>query len=163
MSNEKMYMTVDGNTAAAYTSYAFTEISGIYPITPSSPMADAVDHWAQEGRKNIFGQTVKVTQMQSEAGAAGTVHGALQAGALACSYTSSQGLLLMIPDLYKMAGQLVTLRHPCCRSCGRWPCAFHLRRPFGRDGLQTDRLCYVGFLQRSGNDGFGRGRPFGGD
>ena len=105
MSNEKMYMTVDGNTAAAYTSYAFTEMSGIYPITPSSPMADAVDHWAQEGRKNIFGQTVKVTQMQSEAGAAGTVHGALQAGALACSYTSSQGLLLKIPDLYKMAGQ----------------------------------------------------------
>lgn len=80
MSNEKMYMTVDGNTAAAYTSYAFTELSGIYPITPSSPMADAVDHWAQEGRKNILAETVKVTQMQSEAGAADTVHGALQAG-----------------------------------------------------------------------------------
>ena len=119
MSNEKMYMTVDGNTAAAYTSYAFTEISGIYPITPSSPMADAVDHWAQEGRKNIFGQTVKVTQMQSEAGAAGTVHGALQAGALACSYTSSQGLLLMIPDLYKMAGQLLpSVIHVAARAVG---------------------------------------------
>lgn len=119
MSNEKMYMTVDGNTAAAYTSYAFTEMSGIYPITPSSPMADAVDHWAQEGRKNIFGQTVKVTQMQSEAGAAGTVHGALQAGALACSYTSSQGLLLMIPDLYKMAGQLLpSVIHVAARAVG---------------------------------------------
>ncbi len=119
MSKEKRYLTVDGNTAAAYTSYAFTEVSGIYPITPSSPMADAVDHWAQEGRNNIFGQTVKVTQMQSEAGAAGTVHGALQAGALACSYTSSQGLLLMIPDMYKMAGELLpAVVHVAARAVG---------------------------------------------
>ena len=105
--------TMDGNTAAAHVSYAFTEVAGIYPITPSSPMADNVDQWAAAGRKNIFGTTVKVIEMQSEAGASGTVHGSLAAGALTTTYTASQGLLLMIPNMYKIAGELL-------------PCVFHV-------------------------------------
>ncbi len=103
----RKFKTMDGNTAAAHVSYAFTEVAGIYPITPSSPMADNVDQWAAAGRKNIFGQTVKVIEMQSEAGAAGTVHGSLAAGALTTTYTASQGLLLMIPNMYKIAGELL--------------------------------------------------------
>ncbi len=105
--------TMDGNTAAAHVSYAFTEVAGIYPITPSSPMADYVDQWSAQGRKNIFGTTVKVAEMQSEAGASGTVHGSLAAGALTTTYTASQGLLLMIPNMYKIAGELL-------------PCVFHV-------------------------------------
>jgi len=97
--------TMDGNHAAAHASYAFTDVAAIYPITPSSVMAEATDEWATAGRKNIFGQTVQVTEMQSEAGAAGTVHGSLAAGALTTTYTASQGLLLMIPNLYKVAGE----------------------------------------------------------
>ena len=99
--------SMDGNNAAAYVSYAFTEVAGIYPITPSSPMADYVDQWSAKGMKNIFGTTVKVAEMQSEAGAAGTVHGSLAAGALTTTYTASQGLLLMIPNMYKIAGELL--------------------------------------------------------
>ena len=99
--------TMDGNHAAAYASYAFTEVAAIFPITPSSPMAELVDEWAAHGKKNIFGQTVKVVEMQSEAGASGTMHGSLQAGALTTTYTASQGLLLMIPNIYKMAGELL--------------------------------------------------------
>ena len=91
----RKFKTMDGNTAAAHVSYAFTEVAGIYPITPSSPMADNVDQWSAAGRKNIFGDTVKVVEMQSEAGAAGTVHGSLAAGALTTTYTASQGLLLV--------------------------------------------------------------------
>ena len=105
--------SMDGNTAAAHVSYALTEVAGIYPITPSSPMADSVDQWAAAGQKNIFGTTVKVIEMQSEAGAAGTVHGSLAAGALTTTYTASQGLLLMIPNMYKIAGELL-------------PCVFHV-------------------------------------
>lgn len=97
--------TMDGNHAAAHASYAYTDVAAIYPITPSSVMAEATDEWATQGRKNIFGQTVQVTEMQSEAGASGTVHGSLVAGALTTTYTASQGLLLMIPNLYKMAGE----------------------------------------------------------
>ena len=103
----RKFKTMDGNTAAAHVSYAFTEVAGIYPITPSSPMADNVDQWSAAGRKNIFGDTVKVVEMQSEAGAAGTVHGSLAAGALTTTYTASQGLLLMIPNMYKIAGELL--------------------------------------------------------
>ena len=109
----RKFKTMDGNTAAAHVSYAFTEVAGIYPITPSSPMADNVDQWSAAGRKNIFGNTVKVVEMQSEAGAAGTVHGSLAAGALTTTYTASQGLLLMIPNMYKIAGELL-------------PCVFHV-------------------------------------
>lgn len=99
--------TMDGNTAASYVSYAFTDVAAIFPITPSSNMAENVDEWAAEGRKNIFGQTVQVVEMQSEGGAAGAVHGSLQAGALTTTYTASQGLLLMIPNMYKIAGELL--------------------------------------------------------
>ena len=97
--------TMDGNTAAAYVSYAFTEVSSIYPITPSSPMAEHIDEWVAQGKKNVFNQTVKVVEMQSEAGAAGALHGILQSGALGTTYTASQGLLLMIPNMYKMVGE----------------------------------------------------------
>ncbi len=106
MSN-KVMKTMDGNTAAAYVSYAFTDVAAIYPITPSSNMAEFVDEWAANGKKNIFGQTVHVSELQSEAGAAGAVHGSLQAGALTTTFTASQGLLLMIPNMYKIAGELL--------------------------------------------------------
>ena len=101
----RKFKSMDGNEAAAHVSYAFTEVAGIYPITPSSPMADHVDQWAAQGRKNIFGTPVNVVEMESEAGAAGTVHGSLGAGALTTTYTASQGLLLMIPNMYKIAGE----------------------------------------------------------
>ena len=101
----RSFKSMDGNEAAAYVSYAFTEVAGIYPITPSSPMADHVDQWAAQGKKNIFGTKVNVIEMESEAGAAGTVHGSLVAGALTTTYTASQGLLLMIPNMYKIAGE----------------------------------------------------------
>ncbi|MDO4773032.1 MAG: pyruvate:ferredoxin (flavodoxin) oxidoreductase [Bacillota bacterium] len=103
----KKMKTMDGNMAAAYVSYAFTDVAAIYPITPSSSMAEYVDDWASHGRKNIFGQTVQVSEMQSEAGASGAVHGSLQGGALTTTYTASQGLLLMIPNMYKMAGEFL--------------------------------------------------------
>ena len=103
----KFMKTVDGNTAAAHVAYAFTEVAAIYPITPSSTMAELVDEWSSQGRKNVFGQKVKVVEMQSEAGAAGAFHGSLQAGALTSTFTASQGLLLMIPNMYKCAGELL--------------------------------------------------------
>ena len=109
----KKMMTMDGNNAAAYCSYAFTEVAAIYPITPSSTMAEVVDEMSAKGQKNIFGETVEVVEMQSEAGAAGAVHGSLQAGALTTTFTASQGLLLMIPNMYKIAGELL-------------PCVFHV-------------------------------------
>ena len=103
----KKMATMDGNTAAATISYMFTEVATIYPITPSSPMAEVVDIWVSQGKKNIFNEPVKVVEMQSEAGAAGAMHGSLQAGALTSTYTASQGLLLMIPNMYKMAGEML--------------------------------------------------------
>ena len=105
--------SMDGNNAAAHVSYAFSEVAAIYPITPSSPMADFVDQWSANGLKNIFGTRVKVVEMQSEAGAAGAVHGSLGAGALTTTYTASQGLLLMIPNMYKIAAEQL-------------PCVFHV-------------------------------------
>ncbi len=113
MAKEKKFITCDGNAAAAHIAYMFSEVSCIYPITPSSPMAENVDEWAAKGRKNMFGETVRLVELQSEAGAAGSVHGALQAGALTTTYTASQGLLLMIPNMYKIAGELL-------------PCVFHV-------------------------------------
>ena len=104
---EKKFITCDGNYAAAHVAYMFSEVAAIYPITPSSTMAELVDEWAAQGRKNIFGETVKVVEMQSEAGAAGAVHGSLQSGALTSTFTASQGLLLMIPNMYKIAGELL--------------------------------------------------------
>jgi pyruvate-ferredoxin/flavodoxin oxidoreductase len=103
----KIMQTMDGNTAAAYASYAFTDVATIYPITPSSDMAEHIDEWSANGKKNIFGQRVLVSEMQSEGGAAGAVHGSLTAGALTTTYTASQGLLLMIPNMYKIAGELL--------------------------------------------------------
>ncbi len=109
--------TMDGNTAAAWASYAFTDVAGIYPITPSSPMAEVTDEWAVDKKENIFGQPVKVVELQSEAGAAGTVHGSLAAGALTTTYTASQGLLLMIPNMYKIAGELLPGVIHCSARC----------------------------------------------
>lgn len=109
----KVFKSMDGNMAAAYVAYAFTDVAAIYPITPSSNMAEYTDEWAAHGQKNIFGQSVMVTEMQSEGGAAGAVHGSLQGGALTTTYTASQGLLLMIPNMYKIAGELL-------------PCVFHV-------------------------------------
>ena len=120
-------MTCDGNTAAAHVSYMFTEVAAIYPITPSSPMAEHVDDWAAKGRKNLFGQTVSVQEMESEGGAAGALHGSLQAGALTSTYTASQGLLLMIPNMYKIAGELL-------------PCVFNVTART----LATHALCSSG-------------------
>ncbi|MBO7234378.1 MAG: pyruvate:ferredoxin (flavodoxin) oxidoreductase [Paludibacteraceae bacterium] len=127
MAKEKKFLTCDGNQAAAHISYMFSEVAAIYPITPSSTMAEYVDEWAAQGRKNLFGETVLVQEMQSEAGAAGAVHGSLQAGALTTTYTASQGLLLMIPNMYKIAGELL-------------PCVFHV----SARTLASHALCIFG-------------------
>ena len=127
MAKEKKFITCDGNQAAAHISYMFSEVAAIYPITPSSTMAEYVDEWAAAGRKNIFGETVLVQEMQSEGGAAGAVHGSLQAGALTTTYTASQGLLLMIPNMYKIAGELL-------------PCVFHV----SARTLASHALCIFG-------------------
>ena len=114
---KKTMLSVDGNTAAALGSYNYIEVAGIYPITPSSPMAENIDVYASQGRKNFFGSVVKVSEMQSEAGASGAVHGVLQAGGLAATYTASQGLLLMIPNIYKWVGELLpAVLHVSARS-----------------------------------------------
>ena len=123
----KKFITCDGNQAAAHISYMFSEVAAIYPITPSSTMAEYVDEWAAQGRKNLFGETVLVQEMQSEGGAAGAVHGSLQAGALTTTYTASQGLLLMIPNMYKIAGELL-------------PCVFHV----SARTLASHSLCIFG-------------------
>ena len=127
MTKQKKFITCDGNQAAAHISYMFSEVAAIYPITPSSTMAEYVDEWAAAGRKNIFGETVLVQEMQSEAGAAGAVHGSLQAGALTSTYTASQGLLLMIPNMYKIAGEFL-------------PCVFHV----SARTLASHALCIFG-------------------
>ena len=127
MAKEKKFITCDGNQAAAHISYMFSEVAAIYPITPSSTMAEYVDEWAAAGRKNIFGETVLVQEMQSEGGAAGAVHGSLQAGALTTTYTASQGLLLMIPNMYKIAGEFL-------------PCVFHV----SARTLASHALCIFG-------------------
>ncbi|MBQ1250091.1 MAG: pyruvate:ferredoxin (flavodoxin) oxidoreductase, partial [Clostridia bacterium] len=119
--------TMDGNEAAAHVSYAFTDVAAIFPITPSSPMADYTDQWAANGLKNIFGQEVRLVEMQSEGGAAGAVHGSLAAGALTTTYTASQGLLLMIPNMYKIAGELL----PCVIHCSARALASHALSIFG--------------------------------
>ena len=127
MSKQKKFLTCDGNQAAAHISYMFSEVAAIYPITPSSTMAEYVDEWAAAGRKNIFGETVLVQEMQSEGGAAGAVHGSLQAGALTTTYTASQGLLLMIPNMYKIAGELL----PCVFRVSARTLASHSLSIFG--------------------------------
>ena len=117
---EKKFMSMDGNTACSTAAYMFTEVAAIYPITPSSPMAEVVDQWSTQGRKNIFGTKVKVAELQAEGGAAGAVHGALQGGALSTTFTASQGLLLMIPNIYKMAGEFLPgVIHVAARSLAK--------------------------------------------
>ena len=119
MSDKKVFKSMDGNEAASYISYAFTETAAIYPITPSSPMATHVDEWAANGMKNIFGTQVRIVEMQAEAGACGALQGMLEAGSLASTYTSSQGLMLMIPPMYRIAGlQLPAVMHVAARSVG---------------------------------------------
>ena len=130
MSKEKKFITCDGNQAAAHVSYMFTEVAAIYPITPSSPMAEHVDEWAARDQKNLFGQKVSVQEMQSEGGAAGAVHGSLQAGALTTTFTASQGLLLMIPNMYKIAGELL----PCVFDVSARTLASHSLCIFGDHG-----------------------------
>ena len=125
--SEKKFQSMDGNQAAAYTAYAFTEVAGIYPITPSSPMAEYLEEWASKGKKNLFGMPVKVVEMQSEAGAVGSVHGSLQAGALTTTFTASQGLLLKIPNMYKIAGELL----PCVIHVAARSLATHALSIFG--------------------------------
>ena len=120
-------MTIDGNTAAAHVAYALSEVAAIYPITPSSPMAENADEWATADRKNIFGQKLRIAEMQSEAGAAGAVHGSLAAGALTTTFTASQGLLLMIPNMYKIAGELT----PCVFHVSARALAYHALNIFG--------------------------------
>lgn len=119
MSSAKQFVTMDGNEACAYAAYAFSEVAAIYPITPSSPMAGKTDEWAAKGRKNVFGQTVTLVEMQSEAGAIGAIHGSLEAGALSTSFTSSQGLMLMIPVMHRISGErLPGVLHVASRTVG---------------------------------------------
>ena len=119
MGNKKM-VTIDGNTAAAHIAYAFSEVAAIYPITPSSPMGEYADSWASTGRVNMWGKKVDIMEMQSEAGAAGAVHGSLVAGAMTTTFTASQGLLLMIPNMYKIAGEMLpTVFHEIGRASCR--------------------------------------------
>ena len=157
--NTKMMKTMDGNEAAAYVSYAFTEVATIYPITPSSPMAEHVDSWAANGKKNIFGQTVRLLELESEAGAAGAMHGALEAGTLATTYTASQGLLLMIPPMYRIAAE--ARRIPRCIQNRWYTCLLHLRRSLRRYVLPSDWLRNAFLRIRTGGYGLGRcGTPF---
>jgi pyruvate/2-oxoacid:ferredoxin oxidoreductase alpha subunit len=150
----KEITTIEGNEAAAHVAYALSEVAAIYPITPSSTMGEYCDEWAAHGRKNIFGQVLKVVEMQSEAGAAGSVHGALSSGALATTFTASQGLLLMIPNMYKIAGEIMpgvsvseTRGHPC-------PLHFRFtQHQYSAGGIFTSRQ------HRPGSDGSGSRVP----
>jgi len=139
--------TMDGNEAAAHASYAFTEVAAIFPITPSSTMAELVDEWAAFGKKNVFGQTVKVVEMQSEGGAAGALHGSLQGGSLTSTYTASQGLLLMIPNMYKIAGELL----PCVFHVSARALAAHALSIFG-DHQDVMSVRTTGFAELASNN-----------
>ena len=151
---KKKLVVMDGNTAAAYASYAFTEVAAIFPITPSSVMAEKVDEWSAKGRTNIFGKPVEVIEMQSEAGAAGTCHGSLQAGALTTTYTASQGLLLMIPPMYKIGGEFLPgVFHISCRTVSA-----HALSIFGdHSDVMTCRMTGFGMLMSSSPGGYGPG------
>ena len=138
-------MTIDGNTAAAHAAYALSESAAIYPITPSSAMAELADEWSMQGKRNIFGQRMKVVQMQSEAGAAGTLHGMMIAGSLGCTFTASQGLLLMIPNLFKLSGELLpAVVHVSARAIST-----HALSIFGdQTDVMACRQCGLGMLCR---------------
>ena len=147
MSREKVFKTMDGNEAAAHIAYAFTEVAPIFPITPSSPMAEHVDEWAAHGRKNLFGVPVLVQEMQSEKGAAGTLHGALNAGALTTTFTSSQGMMIMLSNMFKVAGELL-------------PAVFHAAsRTIASNGYTIFAgYLYDGRIERTGSHGLGSRR-----
>ena len=133
---DQQITTIDGNEAAAHVAYRLNEVCAIYPITPSSPMAELADQWSSEGRENLWGNVPEVVEMQSEAGAAGTVHGALQAGALTTTFTASQGLMLMLPNMYKIAGELTcAVFHVAARSL-----ATHALSIFGDAGSSGRRI-----------------------
>ena len=148
----KKVLTIDGNEACARASYIFTEVCGIYPITPSSPMAEHIDEWSNNGLKNIFGDKVKVIEMQSEAGAAGLVHGSLKAGCLTSTYTASQGLLLMIPNMYKIAGEML----PCVIHVAARSLATHALSIFGdhQDIYATRQTGFAMLASSSVQDAF---------
>ena len=146
-------VTIDGNTAAAHVAYAFSDVAAIYPITPSSPMAEVADEWGAQGRKNLFGQKVRIAEMQSEGGAAGAVHGSLAAGALTTTFTASQGLLLMIPNMYKISGEMLPgVFHVTARAL-----AAHSLSIFGDHsdvmGCTSDGFCNARFRFRTGSYG----------
>ena len=141
-----MYKIMDGNEACSYVAYNFTELAGIYPITPASPMAEYADKWASTGKKNFWGDEVKVVEMESEAGAIATVHGALQNGVLASTYTASQGLLLMIPNMYKIAGELL----PCVINVAARSLATHALSILGdHQDIYSTRATGFAFLASS--------------
>ncbi|GAB1359353.1 hypothetical protein MASR1M31_11360 [Porphyromonadaceae bacterium] len=157
MTKQKKFLTCDGNQAAAHIAYMFSEVAAIYPITPSSTMAEYVDEWAAAGRKNIFGETVRVEEMQSEAGAAGAVHGALQAGAMTTTFTASQGLLLMIPNMYKIAGELLpSVFHVSARALASLR-LINFWRPSRCNVSSCNRIRHVGNRISARSNGLGRG------
>ncbi len=146
-------VTIDGNEAAAYVAHQTNEVIAIYPITPSSPMGEFSDAWSAVGQKNIWGTVPVVYEMQSEGGASGAVHGALQSGSLTTTFTASQGLLLMIPNMYKIAGELTsTVFHVTARSLAA-QASINFRRPLRRNVNKTNRVCYDLFKQCSGSYG----------
>ena len=155
MNAKPTLLTVDGNEAAAYVAYRLNEVMAIYPITPSSPIAEWCDQWASEGKKNLWGTIPAIMEMQSEGGAVGAVHGMLQTGSLSTTFTASQGLLLMIPNMFKIAGELLpTVFHVTARDGGH-PCAFHLRRSQRHHGRRGPTgWAMLGAASRAGGDGF---------
>ena len=161
MNKIKNTLMIDGNEAAASVAHRVSEVIAIYPITPSSNMGELADEWSAEGRKNLWGMVPTVVEMQSEGGAAGAVHGALQAGALATTFTASQGLLLMIPNMYKIAGELTPLLHARGRAHAGDARPVDLRRPLRRDGLPADRLRPARLRLRPGSPGPRRHRACG--
>ncbi len=140
MELKKNMQTIDGNTAATHVAYAYSEVAAIYPITPSSTMGELADEWSAHGRKNIFGQTVDVVEMQSEGGASGAVHGSLSAGALTTTFTASQGLMLMLPNMHKIAGEMLPTLFLVSARVPGLPGPVHLRRPQRRHVGPQHRL-----------------------
>ena len=157
--SERQIVTIDGNEAAAYVAHKTNEVIAIYPITPSSTMGEWADAWSAKGQKNIWGTVPLVVEMQSEGGAAGAVHGALQTGSLTTTFTASQGLLLMIPNMFKIAGELTSTVFHIAARCAGHPRALDLRRSQRRDGCPLDRLGHAGQQQPAGSDGPGPDRP----
>jgi pyruvate-ferredoxin/flavodoxin oxidoreductase len=155
----KTMMTVDGNTAAAHVAYAMSDVAAIYPITPPRPSARSATNGQPRAQEYFRSDQVLIRQLQSEAGAAAAVHGSLAAGALTSSYTASQGLLLMIPNMYKMSGELPARRAACHRPRHCRPRPLDFRRPSGRHGRSPDRFCAAGIQLGPGGPGYGPGGP----